>query len=175
VTNTPEFPRVARPAWNQECWFIPATSHSCPLHGPFPAVLVIAFSGAGIVLADIVGRGLTTPSGRVEPGETPDQAAVRETYEETGGHILPGSLKFIGYHAYSFLKGDDQDETFLCPVFLTEIERFDPIPPGSESTGIIVVDHIDLESHYFIWDELVRDLFDFAVAERSSGAHHGAV
>lgn len=34
----------------------------------------------------------TFPKGHIEPGETPEQAAVREVYEETGAHIrlLPG-------------------------------------------------------------------------------------
>lgn len=42
------------------------------------------------------GKGLwSIPGGRVEPGETPEQAVVREVMEETGLHVSCGPL--LGY------------------------------------------------------------------------------
>ena len=35
------------------------------------------------------------PGGHLDPGETPEQAAVRETFEETG--VIVDGMRFIGY------------------------------------------------------------------------------
>ena len=48
------------------------------------AVVVFAIHWDGFVVADIPGRGWCVPSGRPEKGETPLDAAIRETAEETG-------------------------------------------------------------------------------------------
>ncbi|EST37994.1 hypothetical protein N566_09935 [Streptomycetaceae bacterium MP113-05] len=37
------------------------------------------------------------PGGGIDPGETPRQAAVRELHEETGQHIDPADLRFVGF------------------------------------------------------------------------------
>src|SRR4029450_5393681 len=41
--------------------------------------------------------GWEIPAGRIEPGETPEQAAVRETIEETGWR--PGPPRHLGAYA----------------------------------------------------------------------------
>jgi 8-oxo-dGTP pyrophosphatase MutT (NUDIX family) len=43
--------------------------------------------------------GWEIPAGRIEPGETPEQAAMRETLEETGWR--PGPLRRLGAYAPS--------------------------------------------------------------------------
>lgn len=151
----------------QDCWFVagPAAPRDCS--EAFQAVLVFAFYGDWIVLANIAGRGATTPSGHIEQGESPEQAAIRETYEETGGRIASGSLRRIGYHAYSPLTGERQGRVLYCPAYVAEIEQFDPLPAGSESLECLLVRPEDLAGRYFLWDDLARDLFEFAAEERA--------
>ena len=60
------------------------------------AVLLFVFYGDKVALADIEGRGLTIPSGRIEPGETLDEAAVREAWEETGANLDSARRRLIG-------------------------------------------------------------------------------
>ncbi len=46
------------------------------------------------------------PKGKIDPGETPEMAAVREVEEETGiGHIELGSLFDVTYHTYRIKSG----------------------------------------------------------------------
>ncbi|MEW6703994.1 MAG: NUDIX hydrolase [Pseudomonadota bacterium] len=58
------------------------------------------------------------PKGLAEPGEAPRDAAVRETFEETGLTLAPGSLLDLGRMAYR--PGKD------LHLFAAWSERFDP-------------------------------------------------
>jgi len=88
---------------------------------------------SGEVLLIVKKRGLgagkvNAPGGRIEPGETPEQAAVRETQEEVGltpsGLVRAGTLDFVFTDGYSL----------ACTVFtaqdasgtLTETDEADP-------------------------------------------------
>ena len=54
------------------------------------------------------------PSGKIDPGETPDQTAIRETMEETGLEVR--LIKNLGEHYFKF-KGRDFNMTY----YLAEI------------------------------------------------------
>jgi 8-oxo-dGTP pyrophosphatase MutT (NUDIX family) len=56
--------------------------------------------------------GWEIPAGRIEPGETPEQAAVRETVEETGWR--PGPLRSLGSYAPSNGSSDQRFHMFLA-------------------------------------------------------------
>lgn len=76
------------------------------------------------------------PGGRVEPGESPVQAAFREAAEEAGGHpqlSMFGSFQDQGYT--TFLASIDQvDADLWKPPLSTEADDwgwFDPAKPPS--------------------------------------------
>ncbi|MCR2802779.1 NUDIX domain-containing protein [Paenibacillus soyae] len=56
---------------------------------------VLAFQEDAIVLTELHDRGWDIPGGHVEPGESVEDAARRELYEETGAHV--GALEQLGY------------------------------------------------------------------------------
>jgi 8-oxo-dGTP pyrophosphatase MutT (NUDIX family) len=78
--------------------------------------------------------GWEIPAGRIEPGETPEAAAVRETLEETGWR--PGALAKLGAYAPSNGSSDQIFHIFVAdgatqqgePTDIGESERVDWVP-----------------------------------------------
>jgi len=58
------------------------------------------------------------PGGRREPGETYEQTARREVYEETGWLIEPGELRPLGFLHYRLLDPVPADHPYPHPDFL---------------------------------------------------------
>jgi 8-oxo-dGTP pyrophosphatase MutT (NUDIX family) len=65
----------------------------------------------------------TLPGGGIEPGETPEQAAVREVHEETG--LRARAVRFLFEETY--LAG-----TSLCHCFLLEVDAEQQVVPGHD-------------------------------------------
>lgn len=62
------------------------------------------------------------PAGHVEPGETPTEAAIRETHEETGWHIEPTNI--ISFSTY---KADSNGVTYYRLAFAATAIKFDEL------------------------------------------------
>ncbi|MFT3888866.1 MAG: NUDIX domain-containing protein [Arachnia sp.] len=97
------------------------------------AARVVVLAGDEVLLQGDTDPGLPgsrfwqTPGGGIDPGETPTDAAVRETYEETGLRIAPDDLEGPVAHRVVTHGYSDrilvQEETF----FLLRVPRFEPV------------------------------------------------
>ncbi len=63
------------------------------------------------------------PKGRIEPGETPEQAAVREVLEEAG--VRAAIVAFAGENEYA-AKGRTVRTAFYLMTYDGEVERTEP-------------------------------------------------
>lgn len=145
----PRFPVVR---WSDEAArFVPEPSPTRPF-----AALVFPFYGDKVVLAEIVGRGWCVPSGRLEPGESAEDAARREAREEAG--VMLGTLVPLGHYV---LTRDDGGER-RAAVFVGSVDAFEPVPEGSESRGRQLLAIEDVAGAYYAWDDLLGAVFAYA-------------
>ena len=160
------FPTVYWAAWDADATFEPGTQLPNASKGKLWAVLVFVFYGDKIVLADIAGRGWCIPSGKIEPGETIDEAAERECWEETGALLRPQRRRLIG--CYRLVKRDAAQTVRYCPVFVAEASGLEPIPAGSESQGVFFAAVEEVADLYFHWDALMAAVFSYADERRQA-------
>lgn len=73
------------------------------------------------------------PGGRLEPGETAREGAVRELYEETGQRVDPEALRFAGYVTTAI--GPEQ-RVLRGALFTGETEAPTPFAAGEEIAEI---------------------------------------
>ncbi|QFU76675.1 NUDIX hydrolase [Halioglobus maricola] len=83
-----------------------AQEQSCPFEGKAdyaPSAGCLAVVHGKVLVIENLGGKISPPGGKALPGEAAQCAAFRETYEETGLHLMPGELIAVfdtGFHLY---------------------------------------------------------------------------
>lgn len=126
---------------------------------PF-AALVMAWQEDRVLVCDIAGRGWTIPSGRIESGESPEEAARRELMEEAGAEVGPFTL--LG--TFHISNGGCES---LAVVFNAEVTGVNALPPGTESRGARFVHVSELPAIYSFWNPMTEAVFQLAARMRS--------
>lgn len=101
--------------------FLPGAQH----------VLIWAYAeqgGDGIVLTRHKKRGWEIPGGKVEPGETPEAAAHRELFEETGTEI--DKLEWVAQYV---IDAGSEKEKIVKNIYTGVVQRWQELPVGFET------------------------------------------
>ncbi|WP_066057572.1 RNA deprotection pyrophosphohydrolase [Robertmurraya korlensis] len=104
-------------------------------------VLILSKYKNGWVLTKHKERGLEFPGGKVERGETVEEAANREVFEETGG-VLKKLIK-IGHYEVR-----NDHETFVKAIFYGEVEELVWKENFLETDGPVFIDDPQLSDRF---------------------------
>jgi 8-oxo-dGTP diphosphatase len=108
-------------------------------------VLVICQYGEDWLLTKHKQRGLEFPGGKMESGETLEQTARREAYEETGAFL--GELTFIAEYKFTTPAG-----SFVKAVYWGKVNRVEETANYHETNGPVVITgdilRLRFEEHY---------------------------
>ena len=99
---------------------------------------------AAVALVDAAGRVLLArrpegkrmaglwefPGGKIEPGETPEAALIRECHEELGVEIAAGDLVALTFASHAY-----RDFHLLMPLYLCRRWQGDPAPLEGQRTA----------------------------------------
>jgi 8-oxo-dGTP pyrophosphatase MutT (NUDIX family) len=97
-------------------------------------VLVALWHGGRLLMVRVRGRDCwELPGGRIEPGETPRQAAVRELREETGQDVAPERLRFAGFARTALGPGR---RVLYGALFTAEADGPVPFEPSEEIAAV---------------------------------------
>lgn len=98
-------------------------------------VLIVPFWQGQLVFTRHKVRGIELPGGKMEPGETPLAAAVREVFEETGASL--SAIHLIGQYMIG-----EGDQAIIKSIYRAEVERFLSIPFSSDTDGPLIFPEI---------------------------------
>ncbi len=115
--------------------------------------MVCVFNKNGEVLLSKPARGWGLPGGHLEPGETPEECAKREVYEETLVNIE--NLRLIGTWKIEKVFESEQNRKYPAKtqqlLFVASLDRVDEFVPSHESSDrkLVPIDEIEQYHHNF--------------------------
>ncbi|MFH0069314.1 RNA deprotection pyrophosphohydrolase [Peribacillus sp. NPDC056705] len=123
-----------------------------PVFGESWHVLVLSRYKGRWVLTKHKERGLEFPGGKREAGESIEETAIREVYEETGG--LVGQLQFLGQY-----KVHDPVKPFVKSIYYAALREVEKKQDYLETEGPIFLealpDVLGEEFSFIMKDEIV--------------------
>lgn len=122
---------------------------------PVPYALAMVVSERRFVVCHIQGRGWCVPSGRIEPGETAEQAARREAREEAGaelGHCVN----------YAYYEVNRTGELSYVPLFVAPLVSLGRLPE-CESSSVRLATLEELPDLYYFWNDTLAEAFGSAL------------
>lgn len=119
------------------------------------AALVFPWSGEEVLLCNICDRGWCIPSGRVEPEESSQEAALREALEEAGAVLI--EPQYIGCYRIS-----ERSEVRWADVFAATVGELVEITCPHESRGRQLVTFEQLPDVYYQWTPLLDEVFRYS-------------
>lgn len=137
-----------------------------PLRELTATALVLAFAGNRLLQTRLSKRGWDIIGGHIEPGETPEEAARREAYEETGARL--GPLLMLGYQRLQVSGPKPAFYSHPYPLsyqifYWTHIEALDDFTPTEEALerGLFA----PAEALELPWVQTYRELYLAALAQ----------
>lgn len=113
-------------------------------------VLVILYSQNGWVFTHHKERGLEFPGGKKEQGETIEQAACREVWEETGARV--SELQFIGQY-----KVEGQQGFFVKNVYFAIADSIESKDDYLETKGAVFMNELPERFSDDIYSFIMQD------------------
>jgi 8-oxo-dGTP diphosphatase len=120
-------------------------------------VLVLCKYQESWLLTDHKLRGWEFPGGKKENGETLEQSAAREVYEETGGIV--SKLSFVGEYQVS---SEGPVGSFIKRIYYAEVDNINPRNDYLETNGPVIesgdilAERIKPHYSFIMKDDVVR-------------------
>ena len=115
-------------------------------------MLVFAVYGDRFVVSHIRGRGWCIPSGSVNAGETPQEAAERELMEEAG--CVATDLRPFGA-----VEWEPPSGTQLGLAFAGRVQRLGTPTAAAEADSVRLMNLAELRENYFDWSPYYEAMF----------------